>query len=382
MRSCRRLRLACWFVLLAGAGVAAGCATEKSANPLSPSVAGPIPGVGISAPSVVTPSVGSKIKDTDQPITLTIGNSTTNGVRPLSYHFQLASDSGFKHKLFDRAGISPGSGGHTSVKLSDSLASGDTYYWRARAEDGANSSNYSGTFSFSVYTPVVLGAPGPISPINGEAVASTSATLTFSNASHSGPAGHISYTVEYSTSSGFGGAKTVHKSEQSGQTSVSVSGLNAADTYYWRVRATDPGSDTTGPWSSTASFKTPAASSGGGTSGGGTSTSGTCDSNSPEAIVSCERDKFGHMSDSDLGTFLINVAKSLNRNGISGGPFGALKKSGGHNCGGYSCDVVCAGSGTAQKQWDVLSDSEGAQNPTWNGPSTYPNIRVDVCVVP
>jgi hypothetical protein len=28
----------------------------------------------------------------------------------------------------------------------------------------------------------------------------------------------------------------------------------------------------------------------------------------------------------------------------------------------YSCDIICLGQGTAQQQWDVLSDAEGAQN--------------------
>jgi hypothetical protein len=88
------------------------------------------------------------------------------------------------------------------------------------------------------------------------------------------------------------------------------------------------------------------------------------------------------MSDSQIVTFLMNVADSLNRNGIAGGPFGALKKSGGTNCDGYSCDIICANQGLAQKQWDVLGDSDGAQTPGWNGPSTVPNIRVDVCVIP
>ncbi len=87
------------------------------------------------------------------------------------------------------------------------------------------------------------------------------------------------------------------------------------------------------------------------------------------------------MSDGQLVEFLRSVARSLNGNGISGGPFGLLRKGGGSNCGGYACDIICAGQGNGQKQWDVLGDAEGAQSPGWGGPATVPNIRVDVCEI-
>ena len=50
----RSKRTAIWpIVLFAGA---AGCGVEKSENPLSPSVAGPIAGVQISAPRAAEPA--------------------------------------------------------------------------------------------------------------------------------------------------------------------------------------------------------------------------------------------------------------------------------------------------------------------------------------
>jgi hypothetical protein len=87
------------------------------------------------------------------------------------------------------------------------------------------------------------------------------------------------------------------------------------------------------------------------------------------------------MSSTQIVSFLRAVARSLNRNGIDGGPFGILRKRSGNNCGGYSCDIICAGQGSSQRQWDVLGDAEGAQTPTWSGPKTVPNIRVDVCEI-
>jgi hypothetical protein len=85
------------------------------------------------------------------------------------------------------------------------------------------------------------------------------------------------------------------------------------------------------------------------------------------------------MSSSQTVDFLKASAVSLGRNGISGAPFGLLRKSGGSSCNGYSCDILCSGQGNSQRQWDVLGDAEGAQDPAWNGPLTVPNIRVDVC---
>ena len=85
------------------------------------------------------------------------------------------------------------------------------------------------------------------------------------------------------------------------------------------------------------------------------------------------------MSEGQLLEFLRASAKSLNRNNISGGPFGILRKGGGASCGGYACDIICAGQGNSQRQYDVLGDAEGAQDAGWGSAKTYPNIRVDVC---
>jgi hypothetical protein len=87
------------------------------------------------------------------------------------------------------------------------------------------------------------------------------------------------------------------------------------------------------------------------------------------------------MSSSQLLDFERAVARSLNSNGIPEGPFGILRKTGGANCSGFSCDIICAGQGNNQGQWDILGDAEGAQTPAWNGPNRVPNIRVDVCEI-
>src|ERR1700730_9482938 len=137
----------------------AACAASKSADPLSPTVAGPIPGVSITSPSIMQPGLGAKVAVDQQPLTLTVGNAATSGVRPLSYVFEIAADASFANKVFSRDGITPGGTGQTSLRLPDALATGRTYFWHARAEDGANTGPFSTTAAFDVFTPIVIGAP-------------------------------------------------------------------------------------------------------------------------------------------------------------------------------------------------------------------------------
>ena len=87
------------LALLLPVALAAGCErVEKSDNPLSPSIAGPIAGVAITAPKLMEPASGSQISVEAQPIVLTVGNSASNGVRPISYVFRDR----------DRFGVQPG----------------------------------------------------------------------------------------------------------------------------------------------------------------------------------------------------------------------------------------------------------------------------------
>jgi hypothetical protein len=107
-----------------------------------------------------------------------------------------------------------------------------------------------------------------------------------------------------------------------------------------------------------------------------------CDGSDPIDIVTCQRGKTpGTMDEAELLDFINRLAANLNRNGIGGGPFGALRKTAGTSCGGYSCDILCAGQGGGQRQWDVLHDLDGSQAPTWYGPKTGSQIRVDVCEI-
>ena len=356
-----------------------GCEAKKSSNPLSPGVAGPIAGVEISAPRLLEPSQGFKFKENQQPIKLIIENSSTTGVRPVSYTFEVATDAGFATRVYARSGVPQGEGGRTTVTL-DALELGRAYYWRARADDGANSSTFASA-DFEVLPRAMLTVPGPVSPVNNEQVADRRPTLRIRNSDRNSAVGRVSYLFMVAKDQAFTQISATGTVDESGSTSWTVDReLDYGLTHYWRVRATD--GEITTSWSQTQVFRAPnQPAGGGGGGGGGGNTGGPCNSSSAQAIVECERAKYGRMSHGQMLDFLRNVVRSLNRNGIGGGPFGLLRKQSGTNCGGYSCDVICAGQGSGQRQYDVLGDIEGDQTPGWSGPHTVPDIRIDVCEV-
>jgi hypothetical protein len=346
----------------------AGCEAKKSSNPLSPSVAGPIPGVEITTPKPLEPGQGLRLKEAQQPVELLIENASTTGVRPLSYTFEVATDSSFATKVFARSAVPPGDGGRTKLRI-DKLDLGRTYYWRSRAEDGANTGPYAASH-FEVLPKAQLGVPVALYPINNERVDTRRPLFRVRNSDRNAAIGNVRYEFQLAINQTFTGlVAALDVGEGAGETRIALNAdLNNDVPHFWRVRASD--GETTTAWMTTQTFLTPLAPAAPGPGpttpapGGG----GPCVSSSPLAIVECERSKFGRMSSSQIVTFLRSVARSLNSNGISGRPFGLLVKPGGNNCGGYSCDIVCAGQGGAQRQWDVLLDAEGAQAPVWSGP--------------
>lgn len=268
-----------------------GCEAQKSSNPLSPSVAGPIPGVNITAPKLLEPAQGFKYKESQQPIKLIVENATSNGVRPVTYMFEVATDSAFTTKVYARSGVPPGDGGRTSVQI-DRLDLGRAYYWRAKADDGANSSQFSSS-QFEVLPKPLLNPPGPVSPVNNDRVASRKPTLTVNNSDRNAAIGAVSYEFQIATDQAF--AKVVASgasSENPGQTSYTAGADLAADLqHFWRARATD--GDTTSAWAATQIFRTPTAAPAPGPSPNpGPAPGGPCASNNGPAIVNCIAAKY------------------------------------------------------------------------------------------
>src|SRR5579859_7657222 len=172
---------------LVGIFALVGCQTSKSSNPLSPTVAGPIAGVNITAPGVMTPSANAQIAIDQQPITLTVKNADTTGVRPLSYEFQVSGDSSFGTQLVAKTGIVPGTNGQTSIVLPDKLGDAGNYFWRSRAEDGANTGAWTSAVPFTIYIPVVIQAPAPVLPAAGATTSSVRPSFVVTNATRTGP---------------------------------------------------------------------------------------------------------------------------------------------------------------------------------------------------
>ena len=263
-------------LLLTGVAISA-CQVQKSSNPLSPSVAGPIPGVSITTPGLVTPATGARIQSTQQPITLTITNAVTSGVRPISYLFEVASDAGFGTIVVSKADIKPDPSGRTSLVLP--TLPDKTYFWRVRAQDGANTGNYAAPASFTLFTPVIMQIPVAVAPANGSVVTSLTPSLVVANALRTGPATAVTYQVGVYAESLTQSAlvwEAFPIAEGATQTSVTIpAGVLLNDkTYYWIVRAHE--ATTASDWG-VQMFRTPPAATGGGgggTGGGGGSTGG------------------------------------------------------------------------------------------------------------
>jgi hypothetical protein len=249
MRS-RSFTVTCGLLLLA----LGGCQTSKSSTPTAPTVAGPIPGVNISAPAMVEPAQGFKFRESEQPIRLVVQNAATSGVRPLTYTFEVSGDSSFGSKVFSRSSVAQGDG-RTSVQI-DRLEIGRAYYWRAWAEDGANTGAIA-TAGFEIYPKPAVTPPSPVAPINNELIATTTPAVRVSNASFVGPVGPLAYEFQVATDQAFSKLMAAGIVAQgSGQTTFNSSPLTNGLTMFWRARASD--GETTSAWTATQSFRTPA----------------------------------------------------------------------------------------------------------------------------
>lgn len=366
------------FVMLLPLVAVTACVSSKSSNPLSPSVAGPIPGVVISPPKILEPAVGAQVDATKQPVTLLIENASSSGVRPLSYTFEVATDAAFTSRVYTRETVAQGDGGRTSLRLPDPLAGGRTYYWRARAEDGANTGPFASAANFNVFIPIVIGTPVPTAPANGATVTTPSPRFAFTNAPTSGPVGVMSYTIEIATDDAFSNRVAVwNVPQQATETSLDApANLSYATQYFWHVRGYDQ--TTTGPWSAPQVFQTPATpalpppQTGGGGGGGGGPVGNwqNCGSTPGVDLVACVHAAV-NPARTEAGAFEVTKRVAWL---LRGGGAGLLIKNGGENIvawQGFSFAAarICYPDGHIYK---ILSDV-----PTTNGPGWSDNGFVD-----
>jgi len=245
--------IGCVLVIAVGA---AACERAKSANALGPDVAGPLPGVSITAPIPLEPSSGTQLVSDGSPQTLLIQNAGSTSPRALWMQVEVAADGAFQQMLHHADRVNPGPDGRTSYRLPEPLGAGHTYYWRVRAMDGANTGPYSNIVHFSVVEPVVIEAPTPLEP-NGT-ISTNQPQFRARNARVTGPAGDLIYRFEIATAPDPSSIIAIVSASPGadGTTSISLGTLPWDRTFYWRVFATD--GSTSGPHSGVMSFRTPA----------------------------------------------------------------------------------------------------------------------------
>jgi hypothetical protein len=217
------------------------CETAKSANPLSPDVAGPIPGVSITPPKLLEPVNGLQLANDKQPIELLFENPTTSGDRPLYLEVEVATDAAFANKVHTSARLTPGTNGRTTYKLPEALQAGRSYYWRGRAADGANTGPWAGASSFEVLIPKRIDTPVPLAPIRREVTANNTPELVVQNGVASGVSSPVLYRFELTLDLNFTTVSAVLTVPRSSDlnTRVTLPALPLATTFYWRVSASD-----------------------------------------------------------------------------------------------------------------------------------------------
>lgn len=249
-RACPRVLLTALALL-----AAAGCQQNKSANPLSPDIAGPIPGVTISAPQAVSPVNGQQVMNTLTTVEFVFRNPQSSGVRPVWIQFQLAADANFQQVVHQADRVSPGQNGQTTYRLSDRIGSAGTYFWRVRGLDGANTGPFSPAASFAVAEPVIIDPPVPQSPIGQQST--TTPEFRLQNGRVSGPARDVVYRVEVASSPDPSSIIAVLTAPRnaSGTTVIAPgASLPPSTTYYWRAYGTD--GEVTSAYSAIVSFRT------------------------------------------------------------------------------------------------------------------------------
>jgi hypothetical protein len=217
------------------------------------------PTTSFGAPLASGPSNGQTFKFNAQPVTLTITNSPRTGPATVTYNVEVASDSGFANKVFNKEAIPEGSGGTTTVTVSN-LNGGATYYWHWKAVVDGVVGQPSSAQAFNVQQQVILSAPSVADPAGGATVSNARPTFTTRNVGRTGPAGSITYEFQVSNNSGF--TSTIATSGQisegpggaNGTTSWTPNSDLPTSTLFWRVQARDDSNSVTSGFTGGSTF--------------------------------------------------------------------------------------------------------------------------------
>ncbi len=201
------------------AGVGAG-GTGPESNKWSFTTAIAVPG----APTLTTPADAATDVSTSPTFMWAAGSGTTD-----SYRIDISTSNDFSTLAVTDSGIVS-----TSFTPGAPLANDTEFFWRVRGKNTGGSSDWSSTFSLTTAPPAPT-APTLTAPADAAEGVSVDPTLEWDAVS-----GAVTYTVDVDTDPGFG---SIDQTQTSGSTSYSPSTLATGTTYYWRVKATNPGGD-------------------------------------------------------------------------------------------------------------------------------------------
>ncbi|MCQ2285788.1 MAG: T9SS type A sorting domain-containing protein [Bacteroidales bacterium] len=154
-----------------------------------------------------------------------------------NYTIELDTTTNFNSSLFRTYTTS------SSNYSFSSLYYGKTYYWRVRANNSVDTSDWSTVWSFTTPASVTLSTP-----YDSSAISSLSSYFYWNSIS-----GSNNYTIELDTTNSFN--SPAYQNKTTSYTNCQLSNFYYGTTYYWRVRA-NSSVDTSG-WSTVWSFTTP-----------------------------------------------------------------------------------------------------------------------------
>ncbi len=177
---------------------------------------------------------------------LTVNNAADPDGDPLTYDFEVFTDSLLTNLFVSTTGVASGSG-TTSWTVSTPLTEDQQFFWRSRAFDGYQYTPYSSARSF--YVNAVDQAPnsfGLTMPADSSAMVGTSPTFVWHTTTDPDPGDAVTYTLWVSEDSTF--ATYTEAANLTDTTHTFGTALNDPGHYYWRVKAVDLASTST--WSS------------------------------------------------------------------------------------------------------------------------------------
>jgi len=213
------------------------------------------PTMSFTAPQASQPANGATYNFNQQPITLAITNVVRTGSETVTYSVEVARDTAFANRVFNRDGIAENSSGTTTVTL-DPLTGNSNYYWRWKAVVNGIAGEPSSSQTFFLKPNIVLNPPQLLSPASAASINAPRPTFTVINSTFQGQPGAITYEFQVSATSNFSSLiASASVAQQANQTSWTPTADLPVGTIFWRARARDLANSVDSPFPSSASFE-------------------------------------------------------------------------------------------------------------------------------